>query len=423
MRNIRFLFLILFICLLCLTACNQNDSPSIEEVEKDKYTIKIGDETYNLYLNYLSQDKIYIASNIFVEANEQVIVYKNDKEVTVMIDGCNNNLVNDNNNLKIHNNATSQVVLTVNTDINHLMISGYDNMNLTPESTATDGYVVAYSINNSISYTGYIKNGVPHGEGIYIWSLSNCIYFGDFIDGKYDGEGTFVWHNGDKLVGEFSKGNPVSGVYTYASSGCTYTGKFNSNWKYEGEGVFTWPSGWKFEGTFFDGKALNGKTYTNRNTGVIWYEGAMNDLNDINQNQVGTAYFVFENGCTYLGGYKSKRALETGKYHGQGVFTWTSGWKFEGEFVEGKATNGKTTTTKSKGLIWYEGAMNDLNNIKSTELGYGYFVQEDGTIYEGEMYAFGALESCIYSGEGKLIYSNGTVVSGIFANGQLVSSN
>lgn len=67
--------------------------------------------------------------------------------------------------------------------------------------------------------------------------------------------------------------------------------------------------------------------------------------------------------------------------------------------------------------------MNDLNNIKSTELGYGYFVQEDGTIYEGEMYASGALESCIYSGEGKLIYSNGTVVSGIFANGQLVSSN
>ena len=36
--------------------------------------IKIGDETYNLYLNYLSQNQIYIASNIIVEANEQVVV-------------------------------------------------------------------------------------------------------------------------------------------------------------------------------------------------------------------------------------------------------------------------------------------------------------------------------------------------------------
>ena len=423
MKNNRLLFLLLLICLLCLTSCNNNDSSNIEEVEEDKYIIAIGAEVYDLYLNYLSKDKIYIASNIKVETNERVIVYKNDEQLVVNIDGCNNNLFKENNELKIHNKATSQIVLTVNSDNNHLMISGYDNMNLTPESTIKDGYVTAYSINNNISYTGYIKNGLPHGEGIYIWSLSNCIYFGEFVDGKYDGQGTFIWHNGDKLVGQFSNGNPVNGVYTYASSGCTYTGSFNSNWKYEGEGVFTWPSGWKFEGTFFDGKALSGKTYTNRKTGVIWYEGSMNDLNDINQNKAGTAYYVFENGCTYLGGYKSKRALENGKYHGQGVFTWASGWKFEGEFVEGKAINGKTTTTKSKGLIWYEGSMNDLNDIKSTELGYGYHIQDDGTIYEGEMYASGALESCVYSGQGKLTYSNGTVVSGTFVNGQLVSSN
>ena len=49
MRNIRFLFLMLFICLLCLTACNQNNSPNIENAEEDKYTIKIGNDVYMQY--------------------------------------------------------------------------------------------------------------------------------------------------------------------------------------------------------------------------------------------------------------------------------------------------------------------------------------------------------------------------------------
>ncbi len=332
--------MLLFIFILILTGCNQSDSPDIEEVKDDKYTIKIGDEVYNLHLNYLSEDEIYIASNINVEAEEEVSVFKNDVLINVSVDNYHNNVVNNHDILKIHNNATSQIVLTTN-EVYTLTISGYNGSYDNFVGSVKEGFVTAYSIDNHISYIGYIKNGLPHGEGIYIWSLSNCIYFGEFADGKYDGEGTFIWHNGDKLVGEFSKGNPVNGVYTYASSGCTYTGAFNSNWKYDGEGVFTW----------------------------------------------------------------------------------LSGWKFEGEFVDGKATNGKTTTTKEKGLTWFEGAMNDLNNINSSVLGFGRFIQTDGIIYEGQMYASGALESCVYSGEGKLIYPNGTEVSGTFSNGQLVSSN
>lgn len=421
MKNNQFLCFLLFICLFCLVSCDQDKNIENDDIINDVYEIVIGDDKYNLFPNHLSDDEIYILSNVEVEANEDVTVLKNGINIEVKIDGTNN-LFKDSTVLKIHNDATAQIVLTV-TDETHLMVSGYDGAYSNLESTVKEGYVVAYSYDNHISYTGYIQNGIPHGEGIYIWSMTNCIYFGEFKEGKYDGKGTFVWHNGDKLVGEFFKGNPVNGEYTYASSGCTYNGAFNTNWKYEGEGVFSWPSGWRFEGTFSNCKALNGKTYTNRNTGVIWYEGAMNDLNDINQNQVGTAYYVFENGCTYLGGYKSKRALETGKYHGQGVFTWKSGWKFEGEFVDGVAINGKTTTTKTKGLIWYVGEMNDLNDIKSSVLGYGRFIQSDGTIYEGQMYASGAIESCTYSGEGKLIYPNGTEVSGTFSNGKLVSEN
>ena len=422
MKRNHIIYLLILFCFLFLISCDKPETQINPEEDIDEYAIVINDKKLNLYQNYLSDEEVYILSNIRVETGSEVSILKNGEKVDVNIDG-RNNLIKENEKIKIHNDATAQIALSVNNNSYHLQISGFNGPYTDLESTVKDGYVVGYSYENHISYTGYIKNGVPHGEGIYVWSMTNCIYFGEFVEGKYEGQGTFVWHNGDKLVGTFAKGVPVEGVYTYASSGCTYTGTFNSNWKYEGQGVFTWPSGWKYEGLFRDGKAVNGKTYTNRSTGVIWYEGAMNDLNDVDQTQVGIAYFVFENGCTYLGGYKSKRALENGKYQGQGIFSWPSGWKYEGAFADGKATNGKTITNKSSGLIWYEGAMNDLNNINSNVLGYGYFVQSDGTIYEGQMYASGALETCVYSGYGKLIYPNGEEVSGVFANGVLLQND
>ena len=334
MRNYYLILLILF-SLTLLVSCGKSETP--DNLKIDKYEIKISERTYDLYKNYLLDEEVYILSNIVVETGNEVFIIKNGDVIDVNIGG-RNNVIRERDKLIIHNNATAQILLSINNDSIHLQISGYDGSYTDLESTVKDGYVVGYSYDNHISYTGYIKNGVPHGEGIYVWSMTNCIYFGEFSEGKYEGNGTFVWHNGDKLIGTFSKGAPVQGVYTYASSGCTYNGTFNSGWKYDGTGIFAWPSGWKYEGEFSNGKAINGKTKTN----------------------------------------------------------------------------------KSSGLIWYEGAMNDLNNIKSSLLGYGYFIQSDGTIYEGQMYSSGALETCVYSGVGKLIYPSGEVVNGIFAGGVLI---
>lgn len=390
------------------------------ENSTSNYAITIGTRTYTLFPNYLVDEEVYLASNLTVKEGLEVRVLKDSKKIDVELCVGANNLTVENGALKIHNKAKVQVHLTVVDGKHYLSISGYTSDYSTQETTVKDGYVSGYALTSEVSYSGDLVNGQPHGKGIYVWTLTNCIYFGEFENGKYSGEGEFVWHNGDHLKGEFYNHAPVKGEYVYVSSGCVYVGSL-SNWQFHGDnGVFTWPSGWRFEGSFANGKATYGKTYTNRRTGVIWYEGHMHALNDINANYPGTAHYVFSNGCTYTGGYKSSGALNDGKYHGEGVFSWPSGWKFEGTFANGKATNGKTTTPNTIGLVWYEGAMNDLNNIKENVLGYGYYVLEDGTIYEGQMYASGALQSCVFSGEGKLTYTDGTIVSGTFENGELI---
>ena len=329
---------------LALVGCNGSDATQPERtpeiIEENNYSIVIGETEYKLYENYLVEEEIYLRSNVNVSASDKVTVKKDSTVIDVKINA-NSNVIAEDGVLKIRNDATSQIVLTVFEEEHYLSISGYSGPYSNLENMVKDGYVIGYSYENHISYTGYIKDGVPHGEGTYIWSMSDCIYFGQFENGKYHGEGTFVWHNGDKLVGEFAYGMPIQGEYTYASSKCTYIGTFNFDWKYEGNGVFTWPSGWRFEGNFSNGKAIYGKTITNKKTG----------------------------------------------------------------------------------LIWYEGAMNELNNVKSSELGYGYFIQADGTIYIGQMYSSGALETCVYSGNGTLIYADGREVTGVFANGQLISTN
>ncbi len=239
--------------------------------------------------------------------------------------------------------------------------------------------VTDYMLDDERKYSGLLVNYLPEGEGTLIFVNSNCVYEGEFVNGLYHGEGTF-------------------------------------NWSLDG-------SGWKFVGTFAEGKATYGKTTTNKVEGLIWYEGAMNDLNNIKAEELGTGYFDYANGCNYTGQMYASGALEGCTFHGDGVFKWSyddSGWKFVGTFADGAATYGKTTTNKTSGLIWYEGAMNGLNNIKAEELGTGYYDYGNGCSYTGQMYASGALEGCIFHGEGTFRWPDGQTFVGTYNNGATV---
>ncbi len=80
---------------------------------------------------------------------------------------------------------------------------------------------------SEVGYTGEMKDGQPHGHGIYrhenqgtlecdwvngqacghgVHRMPGRLYEGNFLDGAYHGQGTLTVDGGDNYTGEFSKG-------------------------------------------------------------------------------------------------------------------------------------------------------------------------------------------------------------------------
>ncbi|HPD83477.1 MAG TPA: hypothetical protein PLK85_06650 [Alphaproteobacteria bacterium] len=110
--------------------------------------------------------------------------------------------------------------------------SGYSNNTNTFEksspiertSTPVHNFVTFRSGN---TYSGWMLNGVPHGEGTYIWVDDGTIYKGDFVDGKRDGYGVMEWPDGEKYEG-YWKNEELNGLGTYTWPGGTY---YKGYWK------------------------------------------------------------------------------------------------------------------------------------------------------------------------------------------------
>ena len=62
-------------------------------------------------------------------------------------------------------------------------------------------------------YEGEMKDGKPHGRGIYIWSSGN-MYEGEWREGKQDGQGTYTWSSGEKYEGEWKGDEMWNGTYS-----------------------------------------------------------------------------------------------------------------------------------------------------------------------------------------------------------------
>ena len=62
-------------------------------------------------------------------------------------------------------------------------------------------------------YKGEYKNGVMHGKGIYKWN-KNEYYKGTFVNGIKEGNGEIKWSNGRKYIGPVKDGKPHGiGIY------------------------------------------------------------------------------------------------------------------------------------------------------------------------------------------------------------------
>lgn len=102
-------------------------------------------------------------------------------------------------------------------------------------------------------------------------------YAGSFKDGRYDGEGTFTFSNGDVYKGQFVEDRfNGKGSYTFAESGDVYEGDFKDD-KFDGVGKYTSKLGNSYEGDFKEGK-FNGQGKLMQADGDNYEGGFKDDL-------------------------------------------------------------------------------------------------------------------------------------------------
>ncbi len=92
--------------------------------------------------------------------------------------------------------------------------------------------------------------GVETRSGYSTVENDNGTYTGYLLEGMFHGQGKYVWKEGGVFEGTFEYGNPTYGTLTWAG-GTSYTGTFKG-WKMHGQGKYSWPSGDYYEGTFVD---------------------------------------------------------------------------------------------------------------------------------------------------------------------------
>lgn len=72
---------------------------------------------------------------------------------------------------------------------------------------------------NGDKYIGEWKNDRKDGQGTYIWA-SGEKYTGEWKNDKRDGQGTYIQANGEKYVGKYQNDKPIKGQGTlYAANG------------------------------------------------------------------------------------------------------------------------------------------------------------------------------------------------------------
>ena len=129
---------------------------------------------------------------------------------------------------------------------------------------------------SGVTYVGEFKKGQRSGSGISSTSDGSSSYDGQWSNGKFNGQGTFIFSDGVKYVGQWKNGEyDGQGTLTYPEG--SYTGQWK-NGKRNGQGLATLKAGGGYSGQWKDG-AMSGKgAYTDENGVIligIWAEGKL----------------------------------------------------------------------------------------------------------------------------------------------------
>ena len=228
-------------------------------------------------------------------------------------------------------------------------------------------------------YRGAMRGASLHGKGEYI--SKSFKYEGEFSEGLKQGEGTYVWENGDKYRGHFAADRPDGkGHYEFAN-GDTYQGDVQMG-VIVGRGSYTTKGGDVFEGSFANGKPNGVGIY--RFASGDRYEGEM------------AAGVMQGRGRYYTkSGDRVEAPFVDGKPQGKGVYYFSNGDRYEGDITAGELTG--------KGAYFYASGMKYEGDVRrGRPEGQGTFWFLDGTRFEG------AFENGLAHARGDIVKQDGT---------------
>ena len=218
------------------------------------------------------------------------------------------------------------------------------------------------------TYEGTFVDGKLEGEGTYINNKGD-IYIGGFIGGKLNGKGKIIQKR--ENINKSNGGNEQENINNKDNNddnNLVYEGEIK-DFKREGHGVEKCPE-YVYEGNFHD-DMKNGQGSIKYLKLGRKYEG------DFKNNEItGYGYLIYENKQTYKGD------LVDGKKEGKGKYIWPDGSEYEGEY-KNDIREGEGSLKWANGLIFKgkfhngrpegKGKLYSKNSIKDVEYRKGKF--------------------------------------------------
>lgn len=171
---------------------------------------------------------------------------------------------------------------------------------------------------NGEVYTGYMVQGIPHGQGTKKWADGGT-YTGNWDNGNMHGQGTMTWADGSTYTGNWVNGKREGSGTMKWKGGSTYTGAW-SNHNQNGKGTMTYDDGTVYTGDFVDGNRHGQGKYTWANGD--YYEGAW-----VNGQRTGYGVYRWASGSYYQGYWNnSKRHGQGTEYRADGTVSRSGTW-------------------------------------------------------------------------------------------------
>jgi len=116
---------------------------------------------------------------------------------------------------------------------------------------------------NTLHESPLIRNG--YGEMQY---ANGPVYKGEWKNGMYDGNGTYIWNDGTQYTGEWRQNQMCGFGKMMHANGDVYEGTYTFGMKY-GYGKMTYSNGDVYEGNWYGGKREGLGTQTQLTTGCF----------------------------------------------------------------------------------------------------------------------------------------------------------